>query len=228
MSLYGQQGFQEYADEGNTLIMATGALRVPGNLNAILWSSLEEQMKRAICVLILLAMVMGLSAQSTSGADLQTTAHSHRFTVNTDPFTFLLGYFYITFDIKVSEHFILGNAIGFRIGQWALIPGLRDDIFGISYTCGLAWFHIGSDAQGFHLAGFISPMVLFHGDGRPVFSPNIGAYAGYSLHFWNRLKISLKLGGIFQVDDLSTSLEGMFLPHISAEFGYMFDLGGPE
>ena len=118
-------------------------------------------MKNTILVLALLLLAWSAAASNGAtnrSADLQGTAEAtcevaqpddHRervFTVNTDPLVMCLGFYYLTLDVVLNDHLILGNAIGFRNGHWALIPALRDDTIGISYTLGLAWFPFGSGA----------------------------------------------------------------------------------
>ena len=76
--------------------------------------------------------------------------------------------------------------------------------------------------RGFHVAGFVVPMLSFR-EGEPAFTPNLGAYAGYSFHLADVIKVSLKLGAICMIDDVTQITDtGHFWPHVSFEVGYMF------
>jgi hypothetical protein len=168
-----------------------------------------------------LLFAAGTPGQSAAGTPAATDKPEKLYTVNTDPLLWSIGMYYLTFDIKIADHFILGNAIGIRAGKLSLIPSLRGDTLGLTYTCGLAYFPFNPEAKGFHLAAFVTPGIMFK-DRKAEFSPNLGAYLGYSFHFWNAIKLSLKAGGMLMFSGAGPGFKTEPYPHVSFETGYMF------
>ncbi len=170
---------------------------------------------------LLISALLGFLALSVAYADLEQKAEKI-FTVNMDPLVMLLGFYYVTLDVKFADHFIWGNALLYRNGQLSLIDSLRTRDWGLGYTIGLAYFPFDPLAEGFHLAVFFASLAVF-GEGDVYYSPTLGTYLGYSFHFFETIKLSLKLGGMYSFENnLSAFPEGDLAPHISFEIGYMF------
>jgi hypothetical protein len=179
-------------------------------------------MTRLIAVVLCLCFSPVLFAEEPEASTMQASGNEKIFTVNTDPLVMLLGFYYITLDVKFTDHFIWGNALMYQNGRLCLLDAMKNDYWGIGYTIGLAWFPFDPESKGFHLALFYSSMAMF--DATSVFySPAIGAYAGYSFHFFETIKLSLKLGGLYTLRRNFTEFpKGDISPHVSFEIGIMF------
>ena len=171
-----------------------------------------------LCLAVILSSITLYSApQNGSG-----TGTEKKYTVNTDPLVMALGVYYLTLDYRFADHFIWGNAAIYRNGNMCAVSRMRDDIWGIGYSAGIAYFPFDPEAKGFHLAGFMTSMAMFDGD-RTYFSPTPGGYLGYSFHFYNTVKLSFKLGAMYTFEENFSSFpEGGVYPHMSLEIGYMF------
>lgn len=170
-------------------------------------------------VFVLLILITGMCfdcyAQSSD-------SHEKKYTVNTDPVVMALGVYYLTLDIVVADHFIWGNAVVYRNGKMCAVPVLRDELRGVGYTSGLAYFPFNPESRGFHVASFTTVMKMF-GEEKSYISPTTGSYAGYSFHFYDTIKLSLKLGGMYTFkENLQSFPDGYVFPHMSFEVGYMF------
>lgn len=149
-------------------------------------------------------------------------------TINTQPILFPVGFYVITYDRNIADHFILGTAIWINSSKLSLLGTGNTSYSVTGGTVGLAYFPWSRESIGWHAAGYVSPGYKWekspdHREESPTLYS--GLYLGYSLVCLKRIKLSFNAGAIynysFRITE-ETSLKNGFAPTLMLETGFMF------
>jgi hypothetical protein len=149
-------------------------------------------------------------------------------TINTQPILIPLGFYVITYDRNIADHFILGTAIWSNSSKLSIFGNDNSKYLLLGGTIGLAWFPWSKESIGWHIAGYATPGYKWEeSNGHREESPILytGSYIGYSFVCFKRIKLSLNAGGMynysFKVTD-ETLMKNGFTPTVMLETGIMF------
>jgi hypothetical protein len=151
-----------------------------------------------------------------------------KITINTQPLLIPLGFYVITYDRNIANHFILGTAVWTNSSKLSIFSNDNSKYFLIGGTVGLAYFPWSKESIGWHIAGYVTPGYKWEvNNSLKEEAPIIysGSYLGYSFVCLKRIKLSLNAGAMynysFKVSDESQEDKG-FTPTLMLETGVMF------